>query len=149
MIKDASATSFDQFVAVIDEVVFGARDNKLRPGRLHRRQYHADEPGGIGTIASVPRLMLGQARIVATGSIAVPPGTGDVDPDTLAELGVQKVMTMTSTDDHGVIEGAESGALLKRVDELLRARTASTIRVRRRWESTATGSRARPAEMAS
>ena len=37
----------------------------------------------------------------------------------LAELGVSKVMTMTSTYDHRVIQGAESGAFLARIEELL------------------------------
>ena len=64
--------------------------------------------------------MPGQGTIVATGSIAYPPGLEGVDPQRLYDLGVSKVMTMTSTYDHRVIQGAESGAFLKRVDELLR-----------------------------
>ena len=119
VIKNASDLTFDQFVAAYDEAVFGARDNKLGPDAYTGANITLTNPGGIGTIASVPRLMPGQGTIVATGSIAFPPGMGDVDPDKLAELGVQKVMTMTSTYDHRVIQGAESGAFLKRVDELL------------------------------
>ncbi len=76
-------------------------------------------PGGIGTVASVPRLMPGQGTIVATGAIGYPPGLGGVAPDKLKELGVQKVMTMTSTYDHRVIQGAESGAFLRKIDQLL------------------------------
>ena len=76
-------------------------------------------PGGIGTVASVPRLMPGQGTIVATGAIGCPPGLAGADPARLAELGVEKVMTMTSTYDHRVIQGAESGAFLRRIDELL------------------------------
>ncbi len=119
VIKNASAMSFDEFVAAYDEAVFGARDNKLGPDAYAGANITLTNPGGIGTVASVPRLMPGQGTIVATGSIAFPPGMGAVDPATLAELGVQKVMTMTSTYDHRVIQGAESGAFLKRVDELL------------------------------
>ena len=119
VIKNASTLTFDQFVAAYDEAVFGARDNKLGPDAYTGANITLTNPGGIGTIASVPRLMPGQGTIVATGSIAYPPGMGTVDPDKLAELGVQKVMTMTSTYDHRVIQGAESGAFLKRVDELL------------------------------
>jgi len=70
-------------------------------------------------VASVPRLMPGQGTIVATGAIGYPPGLAQADPARLQELGVAKVMTMTSTYDHRVIQGAESGAFLKRVDELL------------------------------
>ena len=63
--------------------------------------------------------MPGQGTIVATGAIGYPPGLGNVAPERLGELGVQKVMTMTSTYDHRVIQGAESGAFLRRVDQLL------------------------------
>ena len=63
--------------------------------------------------------MPGQGTIIATGAIGYPAGLAQADPDRLEELGVAKVMTMTSTYDHRVIQGAESGAFLKRIDELL------------------------------
>ena len=115
----APRLDFDQFAAAYDEAVFGARDNKLSPDAYQGANITLTNPGGIGTIASVPRLMPGQGTIVATGSIAYPPGLQGVDPKRLADLGVSKVMTMTSTYDHRVIQGAESGAFLKRIDQLL------------------------------
>ena len=72
-------------------------------------------PGGIGTIASVPRLLKGQGTIVATGSIGYPPGLAAVG----AMIGAEKVMTMTSTYDHRVIQGAESGQFLQVVEAYL------------------------------
>src|SRR6201999_4413604 len=72
-------------------------------------------PGGIGTIASVPRLMAGQGTIVATGSIAYPVGLERIGPS----IGAEKVMTMTSTYDHRIIQGAESGRFLQRIEALL------------------------------
>jgi 2-oxoglutarate dehydrogenase E1 component len=63
--------------------------------------------------------MPGQGTIIATGSIAFPPGFSQTDPGRLKDLGVSKVMTMTSTYDHRVIQGAESGSFLRRVDQLL------------------------------
>ena len=72
-------------------------------------------PGGLGTVASVPRLMSGQGTIVATGSIAYPVGLGNVG----ATIGAEKVMTMTSTYDHRIIQGAESGRFLARIEEYL------------------------------
>ncbi|HXP28521.1 MAG TPA: multifunctional oxoglutarate decarboxylase/oxoglutarate dehydrogenase thiamine pyrophosphate-binding subunit/dihydrolipoyllysine-residue succinyltransferase subunit, partial [Solirubrobacteraceae bacterium] len=68
-----------------------------------------------GTIASVPRLMTGQGTIVATGSIAYPPGLANIG----AMIGAEKVMTMTSTYDHRIIQGAESGRFLKLIEEYL------------------------------
>ncbi len=119
VIKDASEMSFADFVAAYDELVVGARDNKLQPDAYVGANITLTNPGGIGTVASVPRLMPGQGTIVATGAIGYPPGLAQAEPGKLAELGVAKVMTMTSTYDHRVIQGAESGAFLKRVDELL------------------------------
>src|SRR5581483_6993276 len=75
--------------------------------------------GGIGTVASVPRLMAGQGAIVATGAIGYPPGFAKSPPQTLQLLGIEKVMTMTSTYDHRVIQGALSGEFLRRIDQML------------------------------
>ena len=119
VLKDASELSFPDFVARYDELVAGARDNTLQPDAYSGANISLTNPGGIGTIASVPRLMPGQGTILATGAIGYPPGLGNVAPERLGELGVQKVMTMTSTYDHRVIQGAESGAFLRRVDQLL------------------------------
>jgi 2-oxoglutarate decarboxylase len=119
VIHGASELSFADFVAAYDELVVGARDNTLQPDAYQGANITLTNPGGIGTVASVPRLMPGQGTIVATGAIGYPPGLAQADPHKLAELGVEKVMTMTSTYDHRVIQGAESGQFLKRVDELL------------------------------
>src|SRR5829696_6236682 len=119
VLQDASGLSFTDFVARYDELVAGARDNTLQPDAYQGANITLTNPGGIGTVASVPRLMPGQGTIVATGAIGYPPGLTAVDPARLAELGVQKVMTMTSTYDHRVIQGAESGAFLRRIDQLL------------------------------
>ena len=119
VLRDASELSFADFVARYDELVVGARDNTLQPDAYQGANITLTNPGGIGTVASVPRLMPGQGTIVATGAIGYPPGMTTVDPARLAELGVQKVMTMTSTYDHRVIQGAESGAFLRRIDQLL------------------------------
>src|SRR5215218_5951159 len=119
VIHDASRLSFADFVAAYDAAVAGARDNKLQPDAYQGANITLTNPGGIGTVASVPRLMPGQGTIVATGAIGYPPGLAQADPRQLGELGVAKVMTMTSTYDHRVIQGAESGQFLARVDELL------------------------------
>ena len=119
VLRDASEMDFAAFAAQYDELVVGARDNTLQPDAYQGANITLTNPGGIGTVASVPRLMPGQGTIVATGAIGYPPGLTAVEPDKLRELGVQKVMTMTSTYDHRVIQGAESGAFLRRVDELL------------------------------
>ena len=119
VIHGASEMGFGEFVAAYDEAVAGARDNTLAPDAYQGAQITLTNPGGIGTVASVPRLMPGQGTIVATGAIAFPPGLAQADPGAMKEMGVAKVMTMTSTYDHRVIQGAESGAFLKRIDELL------------------------------
>jgi 2-oxoglutarate decarboxylase len=119
VLKRADGMDFNAFVERYDELVYGARDNKLPPDDYQGASISLTNPGGLGTVASVPRLMPGQGTIVATGAIAYPPGLAQADPAKLRELGVSKVMTMTSTYDHRVIQGAESGAFLRRVDQLL------------------------------
>ena len=121
VLRDASELAFADFVAKYDELVVGARDNTLAPDAYQGANISLTNPGGIGTVASVPRLMPGQGTIVATGAIGYPPGLSATDPEKLEAAGVQirKVMTMTSTYDHRVIQGAESGAFLRKVDGLL------------------------------
>jgi 2-oxoglutarate dehydrogenase E1 component len=119
VIQRADLLGFSSFVARYDELVAGARDNTLPPEAYQGANITLTNPGGIGTVASVPRLMPGQGTIIATGAIGYPPGFASVAPDQLKELGVQKVMTMTSTYDHRVIQGAESGQFLRTIDQLL------------------------------
>jgi len=115
VIKDAGALSFDRFLAAYDELVEKARANALTADDLVGANITLTNPGGLGTVASVPRLMSGQGAIIATGSISYPPGLAGVG----AEIGVEKVMTMTSTYDHRVIQGAESGRFLGLIEEHL------------------------------
>ena len=116
VIRDAGGMRFSEFVDAYNALVEKARTNSLTADELSGGNVTLTNPGGIGTVASVPRLMVGQGTIVATGAIGYPPGL-----DRLAsQLGAEKVMTMTSTYDHRVIQGAESGRFLQRIEEYLR-----------------------------
>ncbi|HLB22182.1 MAG TPA: multifunctional oxoglutarate decarboxylase/oxoglutarate dehydrogenase thiamine pyrophosphate-binding subunit/dihydrolipoyllysine-residue succinyltransferase subunit, partial [Solirubrobacteraceae bacterium] len=115
VIRDAGRMPFERFVAAYDALVEKARTNTLTADDLQGANVTLTNPGGIGTIASVPRLMTGQGTIVATGSIAYPPGLANIGQ----MIGAEKVMTMTSTYDHRIIQGAESGRFLARVEEYL------------------------------
>jgi multifunctional 2-oxoglutarate metabolism enzyme len=116
VIRDAGRMSFVQFLEAYNALVEKARTNTLTADDLTGGNVTLTNPGGIGTIASVPRLMVGQGTIVATGSIAYPVGLERVGP----MIGAEKVMTMTSTYDHRIIQGAESGRFLQRIEALLR-----------------------------
>ncbi|HEX4836975.1 MAG TPA: multifunctional oxoglutarate decarboxylase/oxoglutarate dehydrogenase thiamine pyrophosphate-binding subunit/dihydrolipoyllysine-residue succinyltransferase subunit [Solirubrobacteraceae bacterium] len=112
VIRAAGELPFDGFVAAYDALVEKARTNTLTADDLVGANITLTNPGGIGTVASAPRLMSGQGTIVATGAIAYPPGLGRVGE----QIGAEKVMTMTSTYDHRVIQGAESGRFLALVE---------------------------------
>ena len=122
VIKNASALDFTAFRAKYEELVAKARDNKLGADELQGASFTLTNPGGIGTAASVPRLMAGQGAILAAGAIGYPPGFASAGDATLKQLGISKIMQMTSTYDHRVIQGAQSGEYLKRVDELLQGK---------------------------
>jgi 2-oxoglutarate decarboxylase len=119
VIKNADTLDFPAFRAKYEELVAKTRDGKLSVEEQTGASFTLTNPGGIGTIASVPRLMVGQGAIIAAGAIALPPGFAHAAPAAIKQLGIEKVMTMTSTYDHRVIQGAQSGEFLKRVDELL------------------------------
>ena len=115
VIRDAGRKTFSEFLAAFNDLIARARENKLTADDLQGANVSLTNPGGIGTIASVPRLMTGQGTIVATGSIGYPPGLGSIG----SMIGAEKVMTMTSTYDHRVIQGAESGQFLQVVEAYL------------------------------
>jgi 2-oxoglutarate dehydrogenase E1 component len=115
VIRDAGRLGFRQFLDAYNALVDKARTNSLGTDDLQGANISLTNPGGIGTVASVPRLMVGQGTIVATGSIGYPVGLERTGPT----IGAEKVMTMTSTYDHRIIQGAESGRFLQRIEALL------------------------------
>ena len=121
-IKAAQTMDFARFHRAFEDLVRRGREGKLTPEDYAGTNVTLTNPGGFGTEMSVPRLMKGQGLIVATGSIAIPQQLAGASPLKLAEIAVGPVMTMTSTYDHRVIQGAESGLFLKRCEELLQGR---------------------------
>jgi 2-oxoglutarate decarboxylase len=118
-IKGADGLDFAAFHSHYEDLITKTRENRLSADDFQGTNISLTNPGGIGTVASVPRLMKGQSAIVAAGAIAYPPEWAHASPERLRQLGVSKTMTLTSTYDHRVIQGAESGAFLRRVEELL------------------------------
>src|SRR5690242_20720241 len=105
VIKHAEALDFATFHATYETLVEKARSNRLLPDDYAGATITLTNPGTLGTSASVPRLMKGQGSIIATG--------------TIRQVGSVKIMTLTSTYDHRIIQGAESGMFLRRLDGLL------------------------------
>ncbi|HSD23366.1 MAG TPA: multifunctional oxoglutarate decarboxylase/oxoglutarate dehydrogenase thiamine pyrophosphate-binding subunit/dihydrolipoyllysine-residue succinyltransferase subunit [Solirubrobacterales bacterium] len=118
-IKGADQLDFSGFHSYYEELITKTRENKLTADDFQGTNISLTNPGGLGTVASVPRLMSGQGTIVAAGSLAYPVEWRHAPPEKIKALGVSKVMTMTSTYDHRVIQGAESGSFLRRIEELL------------------------------
>jgi 2-oxoglutarate decarboxylase len=119
VIRDADTMDFRAFLLAYEDLV----------RKVHNASFGADDfvgatvsltnPGTLGTVQSVPRLMAGQGAIFGVGALGWPAGFEAADPRALAELGVGKVLTLTSTYDHRIIQGAESGLFLKYVAECL------------------------------
>ncbi len=119
VIRHAEAMDFAAFHAAYETLVEKARANRLLPDDFAGATITLTNPGGLGTSASVPRLMAGQGTIIAVGAITVPPEFAGLPKARLAELGVSKVMTASSTYDHRVIQGAESGEFLRSLEQFL------------------------------
>jgi 2-oxoglutarate dehydrogenase E1 component len=118
-IKNANALGFSKFLEAYDDVVSRAREGKLQIADFQHTTLTLTNPGTIGTVASTPRLMAGQSVIIATGAIEYPAEYQSIAPAILPQLGISKAITISSTYDHRIIQGAESGAFLARVHELL------------------------------
>ncbi|MDQ3645336.1 MAG: multifunctional oxoglutarate decarboxylase/oxoglutarate dehydrogenase thiamine pyrophosphate-binding subunit/dihydrolipoyllysine-residue succinyltransferase subunit, partial [Actinomycetota bacterium] len=118
-IKEADELDFAGFFGAYEELIRRVRSNDLKPDDFADTTITLTNPGTVGTRLSVPRLMPGQGLIVGTGAIDYPPEYEASDPRALARLGVSKTLTITSTYDHRVIQGAESGQFLALIHELL------------------------------
>jgi 2-oxoglutarate dehydrogenase E1 component len=119
VIEEADTLDFAGFLAAYDDLVGRARAGKLVVEDLSGGTVTITNPGTLGTTQSMPRLMRGQGAIVGIGALDYPVEFQTNAPETLHALGVGKVVTLTSTYDHRIIQGAESGLFLRRVHELL------------------------------
>ncbi len=118
-IKKAETLNFFEFWQAYEDIVRRARDGKLGMDDFTGVTVSLTNPGGLGTVHSVPRLMPGQSVIMGVGSMDYPAEFQGTSQDTLNKLGISKVMTLTSTYDHRVIQGAASGEFLRIVANLL------------------------------
>ncbi len=118
-VKNADGMNFAQFVAAYDDIVARARTNKLQIADFEGTTISLTNPGTVGTLGSIPRLMPGQGAIVATGVIDYPAEFAAASHETKAMLGLSKVLTVTCTYDHRIIQGAESGTFLATLQQLL------------------------------
>ena len=118
-IKKAEELDFGAFFAAYNELIRRVNSGAITPDDFAGTTATITNPGMIGTVFSIPRLMQGQSAILGVGNIDYPPEYQSADARTLASLGVSKTMTVTSTYDHRVIQGAESGQFLDTVHRLL------------------------------
>lgn len=118
-IKAVDKMDFRQFLYAYHELIDKARNGNLEISDFQNTTISITNPGTIGTVSSLPRLMKQQGAIIATGAMDYPAEFQSMSPDLLNHLGISKVMTMTSTYDHRIIQGAESGQFLAKVHKLL------------------------------
>ncbi|MET0726116.1 MAG: multifunctional oxoglutarate decarboxylase/oxoglutarate dehydrogenase thiamine pyrophosphate-binding subunit/dihydrolipoyllysine-residue succinyltransferase subunit [Leifsonia sp.] len=118
-IKRADTMTFGDYLAAYEDLVQRARANKLTADDFSGASISLTNPGGIGTVHSVPRLMKGQGCIIGAGALEYPAEFQGASEKTLTDLAIGKIITLTSTYDHRVIQGAGSGEFLKVVHELL------------------------------
>jgi 2-oxoglutarate dehydrogenase E1 component len=119
VLRNADTLDFAGFLAAYEDLIRKVKSNKLAVSDFQGATITLTNPGTIGTVQSVPRLMPGQGVIVGVGTIDYPAEFQGADERAIGSLGVSKIVTITSTYDHRIIQGAESGMFLKRVHELL------------------------------
>ena len=118
-IKGTDDMDFTQFWQAYEDVVRRARRNELTMDDYAGTTISLTNPGGIGTVHSMPRLMQGQGTIIGVGAMEHPAEFAGMSDDQLADLAISKIITLTSTYDHRIIQGAQSGEFLKVMHELL------------------------------
>jgi multifunctional 2-oxoglutarate metabolism enzyme len=120
-IKRCETMRFAQFITAYEDIVRRARDGKLTAEDFAGVTISLTNPGTIGTVHSVPRLMAGQGAIIGVGAMEYPAEFQGASEQRIAELGIGKLITLTSTYDHRIIQGAESGDFLRTIHEMVLA----------------------------
>ena len=118
-IKECENKSFSEFIDAYEDIVVRSRNNKLTMDDFSGVTINLTNPGGIGTRHSIARLTKGSGSIIGVGSMDYPAEFAGTSADRLADMGVGRLVTLTSTYDHRVIQGAESGDFLKTISQLL------------------------------
>ncbi len=118
-IKSANNLNFSEFWSAYEDLISRSRKGAIDPNEFLGTTITLTNPGTIGTVASVPRLMVGQGTIIATGAIQYNAEYQAMSQTTISTLGISKTMNITSTYDHRIIQGAESGLFLKTINDLL------------------------------
>ncbi|HCY77972.1 MAG TPA: multifunctional oxoglutarate decarboxylase/oxoglutarate dehydrogenase thiamine pyrophosphate-binding subunit/dihydrolipoyllysine-residue succinyltransferase subunit [Ignavibacteriales bacterium] len=118
-IKAANKLNFKEFWKAYEDIVLRSRKGTIDPGEFAGTTVTLTNPGTIGTVSSIPRLMIGQGAIIATGAIQYNAEYQAMSPSTISSLGISKVMNISSTYDHRIIQGAESGMFLSEINDLL------------------------------
>ncbi|WP_018351129.1 multifunctional oxoglutarate decarboxylase/oxoglutarate dehydrogenase thiamine pyrophosphate-binding subunit/dihydrolipoyllysine-residue succinyltransferase subunit [Longispora albida] len=118
-IKDSGQFDFRGFWQAYEDIVRRARRNELTMADFTGTTISLTNPGGIGTVHSMPRLMQGQGTIIGVGAMEYPSPFQGMSDEQLSDMAVSKIITLTSTYDHRIIQGAQSGEFLKRIHELL------------------------------
>jgi 2-oxoglutarate dehydrogenase E1 component len=118
-IKAANTLNFKEFWKAYEDIVVRSRKGTIDPAEFLGTTVTLTNPGTIGTVSSIPRLMIGQGAIIATGAIQYNAEYQAMSSATISSLGISKVMNISSTYDHRIIQGAESGMFLREINELL------------------------------
>jgi len=118
-LKKADKLSFKEYVIAYEDLVNRTRKGQIDPSEFTGTTVTLTNPGTLGTVSSVPRLMPGQGSIIATGAIQYPAEYQAMSQATISTIGISKIMNITNTYDHRIIQGAESGLFLKDIHELL------------------------------
>ncbi len=122
VIRQADRLDFREFVGAYEDLIRRVRAKKLTADDLAGATISLTNPGTLGTVQSVPRLMKGQGAIIGVGRIDYPAAFEGADPEALSDLGISKVVTVSSTYDHRIIQGAESGLFLREMHDRLLGR---------------------------
>ncbi|MBD3867677.1 MAG: multifunctional oxoglutarate decarboxylase/oxoglutarate dehydrogenase thiamine pyrophosphate-binding subunit/dihydrolipoyllysine-residue succinyltransferase subunit [Acidobacteria bacterium] len=118
-IRDAATLDFPSFVSAYNDLVLRARQNRLAVEDFQGTTVTLTNPGMLGTATSVPRLMEGQGAIIGIGSIGYPAEFAGMDTERISAMGISKIMAVSSTYDHRIIQGAESGTFLSDIEKMI------------------------------
>ena len=117
VLKNTDKMSFMEIVKDSNDLIFKARENKLKTEDLEGGTFTISNVGSFGNVMGTPIILQPQVGILAIGSIRKLPGV--VETPKGDKIMVRNKIFLSHTYDHRIIDGAVGGKFAQKVAENL------------------------------
>jgi len=119
VIKNADFLNLPGLTKSVNDLARRARENKLKPEEIQDGSFTITNVGTFGNVMGTPIINQPQVAILATGAIRKKPAVLETEYGDV--IAVRRMMYLSLSYDHRVVDGFLGGSFLKRVADYLEA----------------------------